>query len=364
MVAPGTLKEVRSPGNGFYSSYTTTYTFPESAPQELELHYIKDEPTAYTLPANTYAMFVDAGWRNSCKKSGFRPDGTSNIIYFNDNTGSKTYSLTAGSYTSQHFLSSNDNGTPGHSINNFKISSTATEYIKVRIKLSDIIDEFNEDGTFTSSDSTVIKIASTDPKKGGSIIFESGGVVTAPIPDSNGYVEFYVDKSTRKYAYSYIFFHYNANNSEVQGNNVRSLNAYQVKNLTVQAESAPTQGTTLMNIPAGKYTIKFDYMSSKYVKPDGKSITVTESNGIQYLKIVLHSHSYSSEYKSDSTGHWYECSCGNKMTFGYHRSSGAATENKSKNTVMIWVIIGIVLGTSMLVLIWFILSRRKKEDNY
>ena len=41
-------------------------------------------------------------------------------------------------------------------------------------------------------------------------------------------------------------------------------------------------------------------------------------------------HNYAQEWASDETGHWYECSCGDKKDFAEHQSAGAATEENDE----------------------------------
>ncbi|USF27972.1 hypothetical protein N510_002930 [Firmicutes bacterium ASF500] len=39
----------------------------------------------------------------------------------------------------------------------------------------------------------------------------------------------------------------------------------------------------------------------------------------------VHSHSYEDEWKSDASGHWYECSCGDQSGYAAHTSGGSYT---------------------------------------
>ena len=63
-------------------------------------------------------------------------------------------------------------------------------------------------------------------------------------------------------------------------------------------------------------------------------ITLSCSNNIQNVRDFLkdtHQHSYSSDWKSNSSGHWHACSCGEKTEFAEH-SFGEYVSNKDATT--------------------------------
>ena len=63
-------------------------------------------------------------------------------------------------------------------------------------------------------------------------------------------------------------------------------------------------------------------------------ITLSCSNNIQNVRDFLkdtHQHSYSSDWTSDSSGHWHACSCGEKTEFAEH-SFGEYVSNKDATT--------------------------------
>ena len=52
--------------------------------------------------------------------------------------------------------------------------------------------------------------------------------------------------------------------------------------------------------------------------------------GYEISPKLTHTHSYSTDWSKDASGHWHECECGEKSAFAEHTSSGAATENKAE----------------------------------
>jgi hypothetical protein len=77
-----------------------------------------------------------------------------------------------------------------------KLSNTGGTYQKVRIKLSAFSSYFNEDGTVTNE--TIAggthdyNFTNEDGKYISSLVFFSGGAITAAVPDKNGCVEIYI----------------------------------------------------------------------------------------------------------------------------------------------------------------------------
>lgn len=91
------------------------------------------------------------------------------------------------------------------------LSQTGGEYVKVRVKLSAISSkEFNSDGTHSydghTYNFTYQKV--NDGYYDSALIFQSGGVFTGAVPDSNGYVEFYVSTKIADKTKYYTEYHY------------------------------------------------------------------------------------------------------------------------------------------------------------
>ena len=92
-----------------------------------------------------------------------------------------------------------DHGSSGSITPSETFENTGGTYKKIRIKLSEFSDYFNEDGSHTEDDDGDVhdykfryEDMGDDYYYDSSLVFISGGAVTATIPDENGEVEIYV----------------------------------------------------------------------------------------------------------------------------------------------------------------------------
>lgn len=313
LVAPYTLEKIFDVNENY--EYLNSIAFKDGQKRTLQLLYFGDAETALTVPGNTLVTFVDSSWASRYHQAGIQIGDTK--YNYNSNAGKITeYPLAAGSYKGINiYLSS---GSSGIGNENIEVKSEATEYIKVRSKLSDIDSRFNEDGTVDEPGHFNFV---TDDKDNCSVLtFVSGSVVNAVVPDSQGYVEFYVEKSSRRYV---ILTNHKWHDTETgtygSGGGIAKRNfAYDRKTYDCQAIQFPKTGTNLLNVPAGNYTINLSNVPEQYDSVQ-TNITVTDSQNIQQINIVLeHVHDYGNEYQSDENQHWKECRCGDKTDAQSH----------------------------------------------
>lgn len=313
LVAPYTLEEIFDVDENY--GYLNSIAFKNGQKRTLQLLYFGDAETALTVPGNTLVTFVDSSWASRYHQAGIQIGDTK--YNYNSNAGKITeYPLAAGSYKGINiYLSS---GSSGIGNENIEVKSEATEYIKVRSKLSDIDSRFNEDGTVNEPGHFNFV---TDDKDNCSVLtLVSGSVVNAVVPDSQGYVEFYVEKSSRRYV---ILTNHKWHDTETgtygSGGGIAKRNfAYDRKTYDCQAIQFPKTGTNLLNVPAGNYTINLSNVPEQYDSVQ-TNITVTDSQNIQQINIVLeHVHDYGNEYQSDENQHWKECRCGDKTDAQSH----------------------------------------------
>ena len=341
VVAPGTLKEMFGYTGDRYDDSNGSVMFSDGISHILQLNWMPYYETHLTVPGNTVVTVVDPLWsqKSSCK---VKLDDGMHEISISDNIGGKVeHSLPAGSY---HAMGNYHHS--GSTMEDITISSNPTEYTKVRIKLSDYYDGFNDDGTMSSS-STVdeyhgghiyqfgVDMVEENFEFRAALLIVSGSVINAPIPDENGYVEIYVDKSTYKISFwansewgikgvgqgSDICFHH----SEI-------IPEYK-KQYIFKPIDLPNIGTNINNVPAGNYTVEINDISKQY-KPLSKPVTISEA-GNQLIEIVLeeeavHSHTADeSIWLSDSHDHWHKCStCDEdvKLDSAAHTPGPEATE--------------------------------------
>ena len=148
-----------------------------------------------TTKNNTISIYT-YNMKNTGSGGGFVLDGQKSgkrykYIFKNYLSAPKTITMPSNEkYNIWTCLSSSMGGTT-----NLDLRQAGGEYVKVRAKLSDINpNEFKSNGTHTQDGHTYNFTRQTvkDGYYESVLFFQSGGVFTSAVPDSNGYVEFYV----------------------------------------------------------------------------------------------------------------------------------------------------------------------------
>lgn len=267
--------------------------------------WYRPNKTDYTLDANKVGLFVDAAWKNALTCS---IDIGSKKVDIKNTTGLSLYSLSAGTHSGWYYYGTSRSD----HYSNLKSSSTKTEYVKKKIKLSEVNSQyFKNDGTINHNN-VITKIGSSDSSKLAILICISGGMVTIPVPDSQGFVEVYVEKSTGK-----VDFYMSSLLNGMSGLSVQSsINGYPHVDMNVQLKSEPATGSSVMGMETGKYTVDFYPGNNQYASIYSYPIEIKNSDNVQTFKIIAHKHVYNA-WKSDSINHWKEC-CDIKREISNH----------------------------------------------
>ena len=273
------------------------YTFlMDSSVRKMRLWYQANH-TDYTLAANQVGLYVDPAWKNATSTS--ITIGSKTIVPKNS-TGLTLYNLSSGNYKGTINI-----GDSGASYSELVSSSTKTEYVKKRIKLSDLSSSsYSSDGYYTGNGGK-IKIGSSDANSIAQLVFISKGMITIPVPDSQGYVEVYVEKTSGELSYTYKF-----RNGLATGGGGAGITGYLYKDIDIQMMAAPTEGYSLMGMEAGKYIVDINTYNTDYAKIDDQPIEIKSSDSIQYLKFIVHKHDYTGDWQSSSSSHWKACNEG------------------------------------------------------
>ena len=259
----------------------------------------------YTLDANKVGLYVDAAWKNaltcSIEIGGKKVD-------IKNTTGLSLHGLSAGTHSGWYYYGTSRSDY----YSNLKSSSTKTEYVKKKIKLSEVNSQyFKSDGSINHNN-VITKIGSSDASKLAILICISGGMVTIPVPDSQGFVEVYVEKSTGK-----VDFYLSSLLNGMSGLGFQnSINGYPHVDMNVQLKSEPATGSSVMGMETGKYTVNFYPGNSQYASIYSYPIEIKNSDNVQTFKIIAHKHVYNA-WKSDSLNHWKEC-CDIKREISNH----------------------------------------------
>lgn len=308
----------------------------------LMFDYPEDHPTDLTVSKNSMAIVVDPGWKTRAFDSCY--------IQIMD----QKYDLKQIAGTTKQFILppnfDNYNDTTDLKINglgtNFHASERnpeQTEYYKMRLKLSDINSHFTDNGTFIDDYGRIYDYKKNTSTKTVAFVIISGSVINVPIPDANGTVEIYVEKSTRFIRIDGMYIWENAS-VNVSGSIGASRTVFEQKTYAFQSVSFPTEGTNLSNVPSGTYTLEISGKQDgqQLYKPVNQTVVVEDSNEFQMHKIVLedavtHTHTADNKWLSDTSNHWHKCnSCDEnvQLDIAPHTPGPEATETTPQTCII------------------------------
>ena len=270
--------------------------------------WYKTNQTDYVLEANKVGLYVDEAWKNAAYTT---IEIGNETLVLNETTGLTLHEYTEGVDDDKMFIGK----TFGAGYGGVKCSSVKTEYVKRRIKLSELYsDKFADNGSYIYKNSEV-KYATNSISNIVMAAFISGGMITMAVPDSQGYVEVYVDKNTWNVRLALLCAK-NYGSSSWNSN----FDTYFYKEMDFQLMAAPKEGYSFMGIKAGKYKVKVDVEDPDYAILGDQNIEVKDSDDIQNFKFVVHKHDFEDDWKYNNTSHWKEC-CRIKKRVANHNYS-------------------------------------------
>ncbi|MBQ8724291.1 MAG: hypothetical protein IJY74_01295, partial [Oscillospiraceae bacterium] len=166
-----------------------------------------------------------------------------------------------------------------------EISTEATEFVKHRMHVSQISEDFRDDGRYLYKDWVIDPRCNTE--ENGCIIFiKSEGFVNVVLPDEEGYVEFYAEKEER-YCQMYAFYNFSANSSSTTRVDQTGIVAADSFTDYYTAVSLPDTGVVLTNVPEREYILSFTSVPEEYIKPENMTLNIENELGIQTVEIIL-----------------------------------------------------------------------------
>ncbi|MGN0584534.1 MAG: hypothetical protein ACI4JD_03670 [Ruminococcus sp.] len=273
-------------------AYTGSFGMNSGATRAFNM-YIKHDSvkTDIVLEKGVMGLYVDPKWETNSAYTGYLLIN-GEPVYINpadDTTGyGAVQYIDVGSFTDSMYAGLCEPGTvpdKGFSAYRPYLSMTNSEYIKVRCHIKEFSDEFADNGTIAPYDYLI------DPRNNTEnaqciILITSGGMVNAVIPDENGYIEFYADKSER---FARLGCYGSCSGAGVSGSFSRSGSyvAAECYNVNFTAVTLPDTGVVLSEVPAGKYTLSFSNINEDYRNPGDVTFLVVENTGIQTVEIIL-----------------------------------------------------------------------------
>ncbi len=308
-VAPQTLHSVNiwrtDLDGGSYEIYANEPVFVNGGmPYKIRLYsYDASQATALTVPANQFAVYVDAKWANRTVGAYIKTPSLERYINYAPLTGILADALTLKPGTTNLIEAFDPNYSAGiglvfsdesggfTSANEITVSSAATEYVLCRLPLRQLCSSFQEDGTVIR-DGLLYDLRQDTAYTSALLTIQSGAVINVVIPDSSGYVEFYLDRATRKFTLDYCYDFHDVpieSGSTAQGGGGFSDSGV-AANLTeyyLEALQPPLGEIVLTQVPAGTYTLTYENLPDGYEAPKTTTLTVTDSQEVQYLQLVL-----------------------------------------------------------------------------
>ncbi len=272
-------------------------------PYKVQLYsYDASQATALTVPANQFGVYVDPKWANRTAV-GFV--STPTLTYYFNRKGTvgalealttipvgetRLYDAFNSAYEASIGLEY-DSGGGSISAHEVTISSTATQYVRCRLPLQQLCSYFRPDGKY-ERDGLLYDLQQDTQYTSAILTIQSGAVINAVIPDANGYVEFYVDKATREYSLDFCYDFNDVptgNGTHISGGSGFGDSGI-AANLTehfLEALQPPLDEIVLTNVPAGTYTLTYENLPEGYAAPKTTTLTVTDSQEVQYLRLML-----------------------------------------------------------------------------
>ena len=279
---------------GWLSAQKSPVCFTAGETQDVTL-YVKDaeQEADLMLPAGYYGLYTDPKWAqdsSDCTSYLYMGDEP---VYLNPEDGIGSYCGISTYYTAESIgpviyagLCERD-AEPEQKqfITKPEISTEATEFVKHRMHVSQISEDFRDDGRYLYKDWVIDPRCNTE--ENGCIIFiKSEGFINVVLPDENGFVEFYAEKEER-YCETYIFFNFSANSSSTTRVDQTGIVATDSFTDYYTAVSLPDTGVVLTNVPAREYTLSFTSVPDDYKMPEKMTLNIEDTQGVQTIEIIL-----------------------------------------------------------------------------
>lgn len=280
-------------------TYTSSHLKDGCSEEFTIYHCDQTIPSVLTVPSGTISIYADDAVASKKANGYITVDDVK--YYFKDSTEAENniihYPISGVADKTMFGVEYPGVGSSAGS-NSIEPMKYETEYVKYRIHISELSERFNVDGTYTlpadvngSGSPITFDLQNDDYANYSAFMIKSGAVINAVLPDSNGYIEFYVEKASRRYdlnictSYSYKTDHNTTSKtSRYYG---KTLYYADITTVTVTAPDFPETGTSFMHVPAGEYTLKFSQLPVKYKDPGEIKIKIADVGIIQDIKIIL-----------------------------------------------------------------------------
>ncbi|MGN0592361.1 MAG: dockerin type I domain-containing protein [Ruminococcus sp.] len=280
-----------SPDRSFYLS--------DNKSETIEIYHCNDNDvsTDYTLEEGSIAVYTHPAYH---LKSSDGYIEVNDVKYnFKDSLSStdRTTVYSVGELTSScTFGAENSTRGAGGSVSLYPEEGTG-EYFKVRMPITDLSDRFVGQRKYIlpadvngSGSDIAFDILNDSESNFACLAIISGSFVSAVMPDSDGYIEFYVDNATRSYTYAIECVYAYSDDEYVHRTSRSDEKTFLYADHTqviLSCPDFPETGTSFINVPAGTYTIEADSLPEGYVLSEPMEINVQDSEEVQNFTVVL-----------------------------------------------------------------------------
>ncbi len=308
-VAPQTLHSVNICRDDWDDDYYTRYQnqpiyVGSGDPYKVQLFsYDASQAVALTVPANQFGIYVDPKWAKRTVGAYITTPSMDRYINYAPFTGilADAFTLKPGTTTLIEAFDPNyfgktglilpDGSGGGGSAHEVSVSSAATQYVLCRLPLCQLCPYFREDGNYVD-DNLLYDLRQDTQYTSAILTIQSGAMINAVIPDSSGYVQFYLDKATREYTLDYCYHFSGVPNDHGTHSSGGSGFGYSgiaanIMEYFLQPIPLLQDEILLTHVPAGNYTLVYDNIPRGYTAPKTTTLTVTNSKEIQYVQLVL-----------------------------------------------------------------------------
>ncbi len=244
-------------------------------PYKVQLYsYDPTQATALTVPANQFAIYVDPKWAKRTAGAYMTTPSMDRYINYTPFTGilADAFTLKPGTtsliqafdpnYYAKIGMTFSDGSGGSTSAHEVKVSSAATEYVLCRMPLYKLCPYFREDGNF-ERDNLLYDLRQDTQYTSALLTIQSGAVLNAVIPDSSGYVEFYLERATREYTLDFCYHFSDVptdHGTHISGGSGFGYNgvAANVTEHFLEALQPLLDEIVLTQVPAGTYTLVYD----------------------------------------------------------------------------------------------------------
>ncbi len=263
-----------------------------------------------TLGANEWGIYVDPKWEDFSENLFLEMDGQYHFFNKPEDENPNlsfwsTFTYVPDDYTTNSIgiervfnAAANQRERFSMRLNRPNISDTTTKYVNCRMYLPDMFPDHADYFCNGNASFTIDGITYDAAVSGGNacaiVVINSGGMYSVVVPDEKGFVEFMVEKTELSFDATMYYAHLVETGFDAMPYYFKGYYFEDVWNfggemaeVAMTGARLPDTGINMANVPADTYTLTFDNLPPGYAASKVQSVTVKDTQEIQYLTLVL-----------------------------------------------------------------------------